>query len=194
MLKIKKQNLEIALSAALCGFGCWLILILSSRISLMLDLPKYGQMAFVLIVWLLASYQLLLRSPAIISWLLKNKRAAQGGEPPKRYDYRKEITDPKALKAGDCRGFMRLIIFEEGVFADGEYTKLDLIYAIARVMVQQPHFAVEMQTAMLCYKLMAKGDVSTDIIATIVNSAAKNCPCEHCVAERAIKEREATNN
>ncbi len=194
MKKVKKEHFETILSAVAGSLGCWLIIFTIGRISEHFAFPMWLQAILILIVWPFASYKLIVAAPKIISRLLNNRRAAQGGEPPKRYDYRKEIDNEAARKGGKCRGFMRLVILEKGAWADGEYEKADLIYGIARVMIENPHFAVEMQTAMLCYQMMARGHVSQDIIATIVHSAAQNCPCDHCKAEREVKQREATNN
>ena len=193
MQKLNKELIKSILIAVIGSLGCWLILNAVGRICHSLHFSAFWEAVCVLVVWPFASYKLLVVLPDTISWILDNKRAAKGGEPPKRYDYQKPI--PKeAAKGGKCRGFMRFIILEKGSWADGEYEKVDLIYGIARVMIENPHFAVEMQTAMMCYQMMGKGAVSQDIIKTIVNSAAQNCPCDYCKAERAVKEREAHNN
>lgn len=193
-MQIQKRHIETALIAIVCSFGCWAILLAVSRVSVLLNLSAPVQLALILVVWPFASYKLLMLAPDIISRLFNNKRAAKGGEPPNRFDYRRELSEEITARGGKCRGFMRLVILERGAWADGDYDKADLIYGIARVMLDSPHFAVEMQTAMLCYQMMLGGHGQKDILQTIISSAAANCPCEHCKAERAVKEREATNN
>lgn len=177
MQKVKKDLIETILSAVVGSLGCWLIMLAMSRICRVYDLPMFMQGVLVLGLWPFASYKLIVAAPKVISWLLNNRRAAPGGEPPQRYDYRRELNPEITERGGKCRGFMRLVILEKGAWADGEYDKADLIYGIARVMMENPHFAGQ-----------------KDVLQTIISSAAKNCPCDHCKAERAVKEREATNN
>lgn len=114
----------------------------------------------------------------------------------KGHDQPLNLTKEELKTAGKLVGYLRIVVFEKGAYADGETTTHEMIVGVAKLMKNHPDLRDMLITAVKLYEALEQNPLLERVLDLIMSNSpgGEDCQCPACQMMRATKGQKGYEN